>query len=310
MSSLCIVIDSACDLSAAFIADRDVKILPVATRFGNQVMVDRRKEKEAIDHYRREFDGKAVTAKVIYPTAEQVAGQLVTRVAPRYDSVLLLAGSATRSPVYETVRKTLRENAAYFAEARLDAGRDSYFPARVFDTETLYAGEAVLAHEAVRLARNHKLSLSKLTLPLEQLRRKVYLYLVPGDPGYLRRRAQHLAERHDGWLSCAVTRMLDRKSIVQVYRGESEAVMKATGFGGALKELLEHTMRQVKQGLATKLVVISFAGDVSELKRMPLINEFTGFANKHGIEVMISVMSVSGAVDLGAGSLTLAFAAA
>jgi len=309
-TDVCIVVDSACDLSADFISQNDIKILPIAVRFGDQDFVDRRDEAETVALYKREFDRRGIDAETVPFSVEQITDLLATRIAPNYDSALLLTITSTRSPIFSNARRALFMNLGVFKQARQEAGKEEYFPVRVLDTETLFTGEAIIAHEAVRLVREQGLSLNKLTSPLEKLSRKIYAYLIPRDLYFVHKRAKKKGDKSIGWLSYKLGNMLDVKPIIQAHRGETEPIMKASGFDGALKKLLEHTMRQIKQGLSKPLVVMSYAGDLNEIRSNPVIKEFIGFAQLNKVEVMISVMSTTAAVNVGAGSFSLAFAAA
>lgn len=309
-TEVCIVVDSACDLSAEFIAQNDIKILPIAVRFGDQDFVDRRDEVATVKLYKQEFDRRGIDAETVPFSVEQITELLATRIAPHYDSALLLTITSTRSPIFSNARRALFMNLGRFKQARQEAGKEEYFPVRVLDTETLFTGEAIIAHEAVRLVREQGMSLNKLTTPLEKLSKKIYAYLIPRDLYFVHKRGKKKGEKSVGWLSYKLGNMLDVKPIIQAHRGETEPVMKASGFDAALKKLLEHTMRQIKQGLSKPLVVMSYAGDLGEIKSNPVITEFIGFAKLNKVEVMISVMSTTAAVNVGAGSFSLAFAAA
>jgi fatty acid-binding protein DegV len=149
-----------------------------------------------------------------------------------------------------------------------------------------------------------------MTSPLEVLRNKVYAYLIPRDLYFVHARGKKKGEKSISWLSYKIGSMMDVKPIIEAHRGETQVIGKATGFDASLKKLLEHAMRQIKQGLATPVVAISYAGDLRDMDGNPLINQFIQYAERHDIQVLISVMSVTAAINVGAGSLSLAFAAA
>jgi DegV family protein with EDD domain len=309
-SNTCIIVDSACDLSADFIQANQIEVLPIAVRFGNQTFVDTRNEADTVALYKQEFDKRGIDAETAAYSIEQITDTIANHIAPNYDNALILTISSSRSPLFQNARKSIFLNLNRFKEAREGTGRDAYFSVRVLDTETLFTGEAIIAHEAVRLIREQQLPLNKLSTPLEQLSRKVYAYVIPRDLYFIHKRGKKKGDKSVGWLSYKIGNMLDVKPIIQAHRGETEPVMKASGFDAALKKLLEHAMQQIKRGLATKLVAISYAGDLQELNKFPVIDQFIKFAEQNGVEVMVSVMSTTAAVNIGTGSFSLAFAAA
>ena len=306
----CIIVDSACDLSAEFIRKNNIQILPITVRFGNQTFVDNRNEAETVALYRQEFDKRGIDAETAAYSVDQITETICNQIAPYYDNALILTISSSRSPLFQNARKSLFLNLGRFKEARTAAGRDEYFSVRVVDSETLFTGEAIIAHEAVRLVKEEQLALNKLSAPLEQLSKKVYAYVIPRDLYFIHKRGKKKGDNSVGWFSYKIGNLLDVKPIIQAHRGETEAAMKASGFDAALEMLLEHTKGQITQGLATRLVAMSFSGDLQEIKQKPSVNQFTRFAEQHGIEVMISVMSTTAATNIGAGSFSLAFAAA
>ena len=309
-ATTCIVVDSTCDLPADFIRNNGIEILPIAIRYGKQVFLDDRNEARTVEQYRQQFDKRGIDAESVPYDVEQITEVLATRVAPKYASALVITITATRSPMFDNARKAVFLNLQRFKDARREAGLDEFFSVRVLDSETLFTGEAILAIEAVRLARDEGLPLNKLTTPLEALRNKIYAYLIPRDLYFVHSRAKKKGEKSISWMSYKIGSMMDVKPIIEAHRGETQVIGKATGFDASLKKLLEHAMRQIKQGLATPVVAISYAGDLRDMDANPMINQFIQYAERNNVKVLISVMSVTAAINVGAGSFTLAFAAA
>jgi len=309
-SDTCIIIDSACDLPARFIKQNDIAILPATIRLGNQSFVDRRNEDDTASLFRDGLNGHRFDSEITAYSAEQISDAIVRRVATRYEKALVLTISSTNSALYENVCAALHEHQGRFREARRASGRDENFSIRVLDTEAVFAGQGIIAHEAVRLARKEDLPLSKLTIQLENLCQQVYTYIIPGD--LLKLDKLHLQNENKltGWLNSRLGSLFNITPVIQMHCGEAKATMKASGFDRSLKLLLEHAMRQIKAGLSPKLVSISHAGELQALQSKSILKQFIRFAEHYDVEVMISVMSATAAVNIGPGSFSLAFAAA
>ena len=310
VSDTCIIVDSACDLPAGFIKQNDIAILPATVRIGNRGFLDRRHEDDTAAFYREGLNGHRFDTEITAYSAEQISDAIVRRVATRYEKALVLTVSSSISELYENVCAALRDNQARFREARRASGRDENFSIRVIDTEAAFAGQGIVAHEAVRLSRNNELPLSKLAKRVEDLCQQVYTYIVPGDllqPGNLNLQYENKFVR---WMDSRLGSLFNTKPVIQVHCGETKVIMKASGFDPALKLLLEHAMRQIKVGLAPNLVSISYAGNLQALKIKTIFKQFVRFAQHYDVEVMVSVMSATAAVSIGPGSLSLAFAAA
>ncbi|MGW8248346.1 MAG: DegV family protein [Acidiferrobacterales bacterium] len=309
-SDTCIIIDSACDLPAGFIKQNDIAILPTTVRVGSKRFLDRRNEDETASLYREGFNGHRFDTEITAYSVEQISDAIVRRVATRYEKALVLTISSHNSALYENVCTALHEHQDRFREARRAAGRGENFSIRALDTEAVFAGQGIVAREAVRLARKGNLPLSKLSTRLEDLCQQVYTYIIPCDPQQLDNLDIEQENKLVGWINNMLGNMFNFKPVIQVHCGEAKMIMRGSGFDRALKLLLEHAMRQIKQGLAPKLIAISYAGELPVLKNKTLFKQFIRFAEHYDVEVMISVMSATAAVNIGPGSFSLAFAAA
>lgn len=309
-SDTCIIIDSACDLPAGFIKQNDIAILPNTIRIGSKRFLDRRNEGDTTSLYREGLNGHRFDTEITAYGVDQISDAVVRRVATRYEKALVLTISSKNSGLYENVCTALREHQDRFREARRASGRDANFSIRVLDTEAVFAGQGVVAHEAVRLARKGDVPLSKLSTRLEDLCQQVYTYVIPCDLQQLDKLDIEQEFNPATWMNYRLGNLFNIRPIVQVHCGEAKIIMQGTGFDRALKLLLEHAMRQIKQGLSPKLVSISYAGELAALKNRNLLKQFLRFAEHYEVEVMLSVMSASAAVNIGPGSFSLAFAAA
>jgi DegV family protein with EDD domain len=309
-SDTCIIIDSTCDLPAGFIKQNDIAILPTAVRVGSQRFLDRRNEDDTVSLYREGLNGHRFDTEITAYSVEQISDAIVRRVATRYEKALVLTVSSNHSALYENVCTALREHQGRFREARRASGRGENFSIRALDTEAVFAGQGIVAHEAVRLARNGDLPLSKLSTRLEDLCQQVYTYIIPCDLQQLDNLYIEQESKLTAWINHKLGNLLNIKPVIQVHCGEAKVIMTARGFDHILKLLLEHAMRQIKQGLSPKLVSISYAGELPVLKNKTLLKQFIRFAEHYDVEVMISVMSATAAVNIGPGSFSLAFAAA
>jgi len=309
-SDTCIIVDSACDLPADFIKQNDIAILPASIRIGNRDFLDRRSEDDTATFYREGLNGHRFDSEITTYSAEQISDAIVHRVATRYEKALVLTISSSNSTLYDNVCAALGEDQARYREARRVSGRDENFSIRVLDTETVFAGQGIVAHEAVRLAKTNEFPLSKLAQQVEELCQQVYTYIVPGDllqPGNLNLQYENRFER---WVNTRLGGLFNIKPVIQAHCGETKVIMKASGFDPALKVLLEHVMRQIKSGLAPRLVSVSYAGDLQALQNKSMFKQFVRFAQHYDVEVMASVMSATAAVSIGPGSFSLAIAAA
>lgn len=306
----CIVVDSACDMPQDFMKQHEIEILPISARFGDSLYIDNRDPDTTMDLYRGGILAeKGADAETIPFTVEQITDLFEQRIAPNYEGAQVITISSTRSLIFENARKAAFVNLPRIKSARKSAGKEAHFTLRVMDSRTLFTGQGVLLWQAVDQADKKNLSLSQSTAELEKIRERIYAYLVPNDLHFVRNRGKKKGDKSVGWLSYRIGTALNIKPVICAHRGETEIVIKASGFSKAIDKLLNLAADKIKEGLRVPVVVMSYAGDPDEIKSHPTMKKFEKFAAKYGVDTMFSVMSTTAAINVGAGAFSLAFAA-
>jgi fatty acid-binding protein DegV len=76
-----------------------------------------------------------------------------------------------------------------------------------------------------------------------------------------------------------------------------------------VEKLFRNTAGQIRKGLKAPQVCISFGGNPEQVKTMPGYEALNRAAREHGVDIMTSVMSMTAAVNVGSGALSIAYAA-
>lgn len=307
-STTCIAVDSACDLPRSFIDAHDVRILPITLKLGAQNFLDTRDPRRTVQLYAGGHLEKHVTAESEPLSAEGISEIIERELLAEYDNVLAVAISSKRSDIYKNLLAAVYASTPKFKELRQEYGKSPNFKIRVIDSETLFTGQGLLIYEAVRLLKQHQLSLRELAESLEQLRPTIRSYLVPESLYHLKSRASAKGDRSVGWLSYKVGNMLDIKPIVEARNGLTGAIDKVRGFDEGLNNLLERARAGIEQGLTIKAVNMSYAGDPKKIENTEAYRSFKTFAQDHGVTTLLSVMSSTGAINVGPGAFSVAFA--
>jgi DegV family protein with EDD domain len=302
-----VVIDSACDLPTEYLKQHDIEVLPVNLQLGTEEFLDVRDERETINFYSR-YASKGIHAQTAPPTTEQIISAIMERSATRFDRLLIVTTSSTRSKIYEHVTKAQLPLLNAVRQMRKKEQIKGSFFLRVYDSKTLFTGEAVLVSEIVRLLRNKSLNFDELCRQADVLSNVIHAYLVPRDLFFVRKRASQKGENSIGWLRYQAGTLLDIKPIIRAHQGETETLMTAQGFDNAVKKLLGVAVADIDKGLKINTIALSYAGDLSEMTKHPMIQEFCDYSISKGIEVLKSVMSTTAGVHVGPGALSLAYA--
>lgn len=302
-----IVIDSACDLPLSFIQQHNLQIMPINLVFGDEIFIDERNPDETIEFYKRYLKERNLDAQTQPFSVEQITNLFLDRLVLNYDRVLVITITGSRSQIFENATKASFAVLSGYKDRRTKAGVEGAFALRVVDSKTLFTGEAVLVHEAVRLLEEENVPFDRLRPAVDALSKHVHAYLVPNDLYYVRTRARKRGDRSIGLLSYAVGSALDIKPVLKAYRGDTFPVKKLQGFETAVSALFDIAMEAIDKGLETKVVAMSYAGNPEVIKQHPRYKEFSQHAHRHGIELMLSVMSTTAGINVGPESFSLAY---
>lgn len=303
-----IVIDSACDLPRSYIEEHKLEIMPINLVFGDEIFIDERDPDKTIEFYQRYLAERNLDAETQPFSVEQITNMFLDRLVLNYDRVLAITIAGSRSQIFENTTKASFAVLSGYKDRRAKAGVEGAFSLRVVDSKTMFTGEAVLAHEAMRLLEEDT-PFDKLRPAIEALSKDVHAYLVPNDLYYVRTRARKRGDRSVGLLSYAVGSALDIKPILKGYRGDTFPVKKLQGFDNAVSALFDIAMEAINNGLLTNVVAMSYAGNPDVIKNHPRYKEFSQHAHRHGIELMLSVMSTTAGINVGPNSFSLGYIA-
>lgn len=307
-----IAIDSACDLPQSFLDAHHVHLLPILLCRGETRLPDQRDPEATLAFYRQYQADKTLDADTAPPTVADIQARLLDELALHYDRVLVITITQTRSPLFvhatEAAYAALKQSREpAYHRRRVQAGLTGPLFVTVIDSQALFTGQGVLVHEAIRLLETEQRSFSVLRKVIEQLSPRVQGYLVPDDLFYVRHRSSRKGEKSIGLLGYHLGTLLDIKPLIHFHQGESQAIDKDRGFDRTLLKLFDRTRAAMAAGLATPLVNCSYAGDLAVIRRNPLFIALENDAGRQGITVLLSMMSVTGALNVGPGAFALSY---
>lgn len=304
-----IVIDSACDLPQSYIQSHGIHIMPINLHFGYDIFKDVRDPEATQAFYRKYLAEKTLDAETAPFSAEQIRAMFLDELVLKYDRVLVITITQNRSAIFANATEPSFAILKQYRERRQKAGLSGSFYLNVLDSKNMFTGEGVLVHEAVRLLEEQNLSFGALRNAVEQLSQQVHGYVVPEDLFYLRYRASKKGEKSIGLLGYHFGTLLDIKPILRFHQGETHVMGKERGFDRALINMFEMVRNAIDQGLATRIINASYAGDPELIRRKRAFVDFEQYANSRGIEVLLSVMSTTAGINIGPGAITMAYIA-
>lgn len=300
-----IVVDSACDLPSDFIAQHNIVLLPITIRVGDQTFADVRDLALTRELYAVHLGGHSKDyAETVPYTAEQIEHLFLTRLVLDFDYVVCLCVSGTRSPIFQHATQASYHILTKYRAIREKAGVPGQFRLRVFDSQNLFPGQGVQVLEVVRMLESG-VPITELLFRLEQVIKQTYAYMVPSDLYYLYSRAQKKGDSSVGWMSYTMGSALDIKPVLRALHGETAPVAKVRHFEAAAKRLFENVAREIEHGLVAPFVNVSYGGDLARVLEFDGYADMAKAAAAHDVQIKLSLMSMTGGVNVGRDGLAV-----
>ncbi|EAR08467.1 DegV family protein [Reinekea blandensis] len=294
-----LIVDSACDLPKPLLEKLNIRLLPATIIYDQKSMQDFRETEQTIQLYRKDVFNKNTDSESAPTSTNDIVRILESAVAAGDTDILIQTVNRVRSPTYE--------NAVEAISIIQKRHADKTIGLRVQDSRTIFTGQAVLAAHTAALIKKDIVG-TRLRRTIDNLSSKVHAYQVPKDVYYLRERARKKGDNSVSWFGAVIGRALNVCPIVLALDDQTFPVTKVRQFSKAAELLFQHTINKVNDGLLSPFVAVSYAGDPSDLQSLPGFNDLRTAVKQRKYQLIVSPMSLSGGVNLGPGTLSVAFA--
>lgn len=299
--STTLFVDSACDLPQSFLTKYDIKVLPATILYDGHSMPDYRNTEKTIALYESGVLDKGHESDTAPTSAQTIQNLIEKAIKQGHQEILIQTVSRTRSPTFEHATEAVNR------AQKTAAKNQKIVSMRVQDSRTVFAGQGVLAAHTVALLRKG-VNGTALRRKVDRLSSRVHAYQVPADVFYLRERARRKGDNSISWLGAIVGRTLNIAPIVLALDDKTFPIKKIRGHDLAIKTLLEHTTDKIQHGLLSPFVCVSYAGHLDDITALPEFQRLQTVAREHKNHVIVTPMSLSGGVNLGPRTLSVAFA--
>ena len=303
-----IVVDSACDVPPDFIEREQITVLPVTVQIGDAVLADMRNEQATLNFLTGDTAAQAYNADTTPYTVQQVHDLFLSKLVLDYDYVFCITTTRSRSGIFDNAQQASFTILNEYKPVRAAAGLNTPFSLRVIDSQNVFAAVGVLAVEAARLRAAGE-GAPKIRARLENLALYTQGYMVPPDLHYLRNRIKKRGDKSVSFFSAALGTALDIKPILHCNRGDTAPVAKVKGFENAAEKLFKFAGSQIRSGLMTPTMSLSYGGELDEMRALPGYDDLRVTCASYNIELFESVMSLSGMVNVGKGAVVVGFGA-
>lgn len=301
-----LVVDAGCDLPDEMIAAENVVVMPIAVRIGDHITLDTRNSDVTRQFLESDIAKDAAEAETIPYTVEQIRELFLSKLVHEYDYVFCQTITSTRSPIYERAVQASFGILNDYHEVRRNAGNHTPFALRVQDTGNLFAGQALPALDTLRQRKAGE-SPMRIRTRLERVTNATHGLMVTPDLYYVRTRGRAKGDRSVSLMSAMLGTALDVKPMVLANRGNTAPVAKVRGFEHAARKLFDTVILNVRDGLMVDAVCLSYGGDLDTMRNLPGYEDLITTCREHGVDVVESMMGLTGIIKIGKGSLTAAY---
>ena len=292
-----LVVDSGCDLPDELLRKYRVPVLPHSISVGKDIFGDQRNPAQMNHFYSRSLVDRSRVVNsgpAGEPEIEQVLTELVQQ---GQKDIVVQTINAANSPTYTNALNVARK-----------LSNDSV-NIHTVDSHTLFSGQGLLALYTLSLIQKG-LTGAQIKSRAEEFGRKIVGYAAIQDVYYLRERGRQKNEKSVSWLKAFMARSLSLHPIISMtYEGSTVADTVKT-YDGCTQRLFELAAEKIQAGeLLMPAIVVSIAGPLKELELTPGFKELEKVAEAHKVRLYRSVMSLSGGINLGPGTVALAMAA-
>ena len=303
-----ILVDAACDLPRAFIAQNPIRVVPIPIRIGRRERVDVRDDADTKDFFLNVLAAGETDVEFRAFTEDQLEALFLPRLVFDFDYVMCLTMASKRGPFFERAQKFLFQIIAKHKALRQAQKTPRPFAMRVFDSGNLYAGQGVQVMEMARLIRADTPT-KRIVRRMEEIIPQTCSYMVPSDLHYLYARARGHGDRSMGFMGYTLGSALDVKPIACCLHGEIAIVAKVRHFTAAVERVFANVTREIERGLVVPFVNLSYGGDWTALAQLPGFLALARAASARGVEVHWSQLSMAAGVNVGPGALTVGIVA-
>ena len=302
-----ILVDASCDLPTSIYARYHVNILPTGLLVKNQPIIDVRDPDTTQCFYHSTSAQQLASARPDDATAEALIAALKTSLLYQYDQLLIVTPHLKLSNTLARVRDTIFQIQPQFESLRLAAHLTHPYKVRILDSNSGYAGYGLVLYEALRLANKKARSVDQIKQPLDDFKGSLITLVLPGQEHF---NAARLADPpfNLGWLRRQKLKLTTSLPIFKI-GFEGAHYYQTLKTGNAERDFLHFAYQQLtRTSLSSDLVNISYAGNLAQLRVLPMVKTLQQYVTSKGGKLVYSMMGLSSSIQLGKGALSLSFA--
>jgi fatty acid-binding protein DegV len=305
-TSTCLVVDASCDLPASALTHPQLRLLPVPVVVGKHRLLDSRDPAATQSFYNINLVSPSALEGRSEPlSVEEMTEFLLAQTALDFDQVLGIFVASTRSAIYERAKQAMSRVQMNAFPKRVRAKKLAQLQMLSTDSLALFGGYGAQAMELLDTIAQG-LDWTALQERQRQAAAQTYAYVAPGDVSYILKRAKLKGENSVSALAGFAAKALSITPILRAHQGQTEPIARKRGAGNAREVLVELARACLEQQLVTsRHLCFSYSGDLAQITAMDSFTQIQQLAQQQGIAVHLTLMSTTGAVNVGPDTLTV-----
>ncbi len=298
--SVQLVVDSGCDLPEHLFNQFKLPILPHVINVGGSKINDQRNRAQMTHFYGMSMASKGKDVQTEAMPVEVIQQKIQALLDSNCKDIVIQTISKDTSLVFEQTEKAItiiqQKNAAKKAKIHL------------VDSKTMFTGQGLLASYSLDLI-NQGLSGAQVKEKAEKFSGSIYAYATIPNVSHLRERSGSKDRKGLTVFKSALAQIMGINPIIQIHDSKTGVLSSQRGHEAAIKNMLEIAIEAINnKKLLYPMINISVGSKVEELPHREYFDRLEQLAKKKNIEVQYSMMSLSGGVNLGPDSITMALA--
>lgn len=304
--TFCLVVDASCDIPAQALVHPQLRVLPVHVFVGDAQFYDQRETVATQRFYSKSLtSSKAVQGRSEPMSTEDMVAALNTQLATQFDQLLGVFVASSRSAIYQRAKTAVSQARRDAFALRARAGKIEILQVDCLDSQAFFAGYGVQVMDLLDLLDKgagiaDAISRQRITAP------QTYAYMAPGEVAYILQRAALKGEKSVSALAGFAAKALSITPVLRGHMGQTEPVGRKLGKIKARDAVVEMALRMLNNDLLlSRHLCFSYSGPLKDIERMDSFRKLLAVAKNKSMQVHLTLMSMTGSVNVGPGALVL-----
>ncbi len=306
-SSTLLLTDVVCDLPQAWLDYHGVGIIPRSVKTGANEILENRDHARGLNFIGQLGNHKIGTSKSLPLTPVGTRDQMQRYMQPTTDSVILLCASSKYSKMFSNALSATQSLVLIHNKVRRTVGNKTPLTAWVVDSINALGGVGVLLSHAVTL-RDRGAAAADIALTLNAFRRNVHTLVALDNLAYAANASRETKLGNASGLKIMIANLLNLKPVLHINADDVRSVARHRGYPQAVEQILRTAEQQLKQGLATPFISVSYAGELGAIESLEAYQSLQKYCNRERVSLALATMSMTGALTFGPRALSVSFA--